>query len=329
MQAYRQAQSDSSHPRQKPLVSLLSAKQNQAAGFGPVVHPDLGIKIYDPGDPGPDEGCSELDVNEETQFAAGCMDSGDAFDLYSCTCDSSSGGGGGGGEDGNPPPDVTIVAWVNGSAITLPGGANIVLQGVLQNANAAEIAACAVEVSDWVTGNRGAVITYTDQQYASAWLLKNSANSPPPDPISPSALLAGADYRLFNDNTLGTVVGSTADPCKTGNVTGWGISLAGDYSRYDGNIGISPSGQIYQVNEGQVGLADQAVNLTLNGRSTPWIWSVIEFDIWGDFTGNLHAMFPTYSVYVDNNLVAVYPQSAASDFIAQGGSYQLVPSQIP
>ena len=38
--------------------------------------------------------------------------------------------------------------------------------------------------------------------------------------------------------------------------------------------------------------------------------------------------FPTYSVYVNGNLVVTYPQSSVADFVAHDQTYQRTPSQI-
>jgi hypothetical protein len=93
--------------------------------------------------------------------------------------------------------------------------------------------------------------------------------------------------------------------------------------------GTSASGQSFQLSEGRIGSTGQAVNQTINGASTPWIWTVIEFNSSGTPTYSQIAMFPTYSVYVNGALKATDPQSALSAFIAQNSSYQLSPSQIP
>ena len=71
------------------------------------------------------------------------------------------------------------------------------------------------------------------------------------------------------------------------------------------------------------------MNLTLNGTSTPWIFSAIEVNSSGIPTYSQVSMFPTFSVYINGTLTATYPQSSVSAFIAQNASYQLTRSQIP
>ena len=277
--------------------------------------------------PGGDNLCPALTMVEEDEADEACDDDGGLYDLETCDCSIPGGDGGGGG--GGAVPDVTVIAWVNASAVALPSGENAALQAYLQNGTALQIAGCISQIGDWIKGDRDAVVTTIDTAYANAWLLRNSGNSQPPSTIVPGAQLSGGNFRLFNDYELGTRVGSTPDPCKTGNITGWYPTAPGDPSPHDGAVGFSPFYMYYQLNEGQIGGAGQLVNWTLNQSSTPWIWSVVEFDEWGIPTTAGHAMFPTYSVYVNGTLTAIYPQSSAAAFIAQNDTYQLTPSQIP
>jgi hypothetical protein len=65
----------------------------------------------------------------------------------------------------------------------------------------------------------------------------------------------------------------------------------------------------YRTTEGRIGPTGQAINRTINGGTTPWIWSVIEFDSSGNLIVPIdHAMFPTYSIYWNGNLVQTCPQ---------------------
>jgi hypothetical protein len=255
-----------------------------------------------------------------------CEDDGGTYDLDNCTCDGGSGGDGGGG---GGAPEVTVIAWLNAGAISLPTGANSILQAALQNSTAAQAALCAAEVGDWVTGNRGAVVTPADAAYGTAWLAKNSGNIPPPATIVPNTILLGGNFRLFSDTLSYTYqVGSTPDPCNTGKITGWYPSLPGEASPYNG-MGTSPSGLPYLLTEGRIGDVGQIVNATLNQTSTPWIWNAIESDINETPSVVSHAMFPTYSVYVNGTLTNTYPQSSVSTFAAENDTYELTPSQLP
>jgi hypothetical protein len=233
--------------------------------------------------------------------------------------------------------EITIIAWVNGNAPDLnplPTGENSTLQGNLQNGTFSQQVVCALQVSKWIAGAATNITTSADQAYANAWLVKNSANTAPPSTITPSVELAGGNYRLFNDFggsglPLGPQVGSTPDPCKTGFLDWAG---AGQPSQYEGYSSTSPAGQVYQINEGRIGTAGQAGSMTINGgRTVPWIWSVIEFNS-ANGTPNLsppHAMFPTYSLYVNGTLTYTFAQSTVAAFTAQDQTYQLTPSQIP
>jgi hypothetical protein len=173
--------------------------------------------------------------------------------------------------------------------------------------------------------------TSNDTAYANAWLLANSANTAPPPTITPSAQYSGGNYRLFNDfggnRPIGYNVGVTPDPCNTGVILG-GVA-AGQPSQYMGASGTSPTGKVYQLAEGRIGKVGQAASQTMNnGRTVPWLWSVIEFDASGNPTCSDVGMFPTSSVYVNGSLVVTYPQSSVASFVAKDGTYQRTPSQI-
>jgi hypothetical protein len=97
-----------------------------------------------------------------------------------------------------------------------------------------------------------------------------------------------------------------------------------------GGTGISPSSETYQLAERRVGTIGQVVNQTINQTlSTPWIWSVIEFDPWGHPSYSLNSNFPTIWVYTNGVLTAKYPPMPLSTFVGHDASYQLTPSQIP
>ncbi len=70
---------------------------------------------------------------------------------------------------------------------------------------------------------------------------------------------------------------------------------------------------------------------TINGRSTPWIWSVVRFNLQSELDPQAidHAIFPTYSLYEDGQLVATFPQANHEAFIALDATYQRLPSEIP
>ena len=74
----------------------------------------------------------------------------------------------------------------------------------------------------------------------------------------------------------------------------------------------------------------QAGSQTINsGRTVPWIWSAIEFDANGNPYYADHALFSTYSVYVNGSLVETYNQSAVATFVALNESYYRKPSDLP
>jgi hypothetical protein len=220
-------------------------------------------------------------------------------------------------------PEVTVVAWVNGNAITLPTGENSSLQSTLNSS-----LNCGPLILHWEGGTKTYLNGPADVAYANAFLVKNSANSAPPATVTGSYVSSG-NFRLFNDfggsGSPNNKVGSTPSPCP--GIAGWFSSSGQQYA--NSGPGTSGSGQSYQLTEGRIGSTGQAVNQTINGTSTPWIWTVIEFNSSGTPTYSQVSMFPTFSVYVNGALKQTYAQSALSSFIALSASYQLMPSQIP
>jgi hypothetical protein len=97
---------------------------------------------------------------------------------------------------------------------------------------------------------------------------------------------------------------------------------------YMGAIGTSNSGKIYLISEGRIGTVGQAVNLTLTGNTTPWIYSAIEFDSSGN-PSIATGMFPTYTVYKNGQFFAKIPQSAVAAFASYNQSYELTGSNVP
>lgn len=222
--------------------------------------------------------------------------------------------------------EVTVIAWVNGDLISLPQYDNPELAYDLSYPPS-----CAWDVLQWSIGNRVQLTSGADVGYANAFLLKNSANAAPPASLTPSSFYTQRQsYRLFNDygapNFSGYSVGITPDPCNSGFIPNW--LKAGQASTYNGATGVSSSGQFYQLAEGRLGKVGQAVNQTLNGLSTPWIWSVVEFNSSGAPTFSDVSMFPSFAVYVNGILNWTHTQSDVASFMQNDASYQRAPWQI-
>lgn len=232
--------------------------------------------------------------------------------------------------------DVVVVSWVDSSVVTLPSGASSLLTGSLNTPGT-----CSLMLLDWAVGIPTFLFGSAEVDYANAFLLKNSGNSRPPATIDPDSTLAGGDFRLFNrfqatftqtgsaisNLTVlksAAVVGTTPDPC------GLVPNASGEAHPSNGANGVTSSGTgVFQLAEGRLGSLGQRVNATINGRTTPWIWSVIRFDASGALTPLDHAIFPTYSVYKDGTLTATFPQSAPSAFISKDARYQRNTSEVP
>lgn len=227
-------------------------------------------------------------------------------------------------------PRVTIIAWINANApdlVNLPSGANPTLMGKLT----VGALSCVVELTAWSAGISKDLHGSADTAYANAWLIKHSGNAEPPPTIDQTTQLNGGDYRLFNDfrgNSQGFCkVGITPDPCKTTSFIP-GRLEEGEASSYNGS-NTSRSGKMYQLVEGRLGEVGQLISFTINGRTVPWIFDVIEFDLTGTETTTISATFPTYSVYQNGIRTAVYPQSSVAEFATKDQCYQLTPSDIP
>lgn len=232
--------------------------------------------------------------------------------------------------------DVVVVAWVNADAIGLPGPAN---QQLVDNLNTPGF--CSAQLAAWVAGVPVDLGSDTDRAYANAFLLKNSGNAEPPLGIDPNAFLAGGNFRLFNrfkvkftrtGNQISNptflqataAVGKTPDPC------GVLPPLSAEaHAIGNGAKGLTVSGKaVYHLTEGRIGGAGQSASLTINGRTVPWIWTVVRFDAFGNLNFLDRAIFPTYYVYKNGQVTHAMPQSSVSAFISLDHTYQRFPHEI-
>jgi hypothetical protein len=245
-----------------------------------------------------------------------------------------------------PNAEVTIVAWIDGNAITLPSGENSKLAtdfpptGPLGPVYLEQYTACITQTAQLGTGHLGDVSTASDKAYANAWLLKFSANQDPGSSIPNTFMSQTSSFRFFNDYAPGlgisnTAVGKTLDPC------GSGIGVSGVANPNDGKVDTSFYGDQYQLAEVRVGQAGQTGWKTLNNkREIPWVWSVIEFDKNGypdlgriqnasptNPTTN-YQIFPTYSVYVNGKLTYKTKQGTPAAFASLPPGSELSPSSI-
>ena len=231
--------------------------------------------------------------------------------------------------------DITVIAWVDASKITLPKPQTDALRNNLNRPGV-----CSILLSTWVLNQQTNLNGQADRDYANAWLLIHSANSSPPRSIDPNLEKDIGDFRLFNRFQIKSrgdisqptafpneppTVGSTADPCGTP------VKQPGQDHPNNGFRGIDSAGQgVAQLVEGRLGTIGQTINTTINGGTTPWIWNVIEFDSTGSIVLPVdHAMFPTYSIYLNGSLVSTCSQSDPGSFIAQNSTYRRLPSDIP
>jgi hypothetical protein len=233
--------------------------------------------------------------------------------------------------------DVVVIGWVNSNAIDLPSGANL---GLVVDLNVTET--CLATLFFWSQGVAVDLFSNADRAYANAFLVKNSGNAEPPNSsINPTAIQLGGDFRLFNrfkvqfsvfngqitnPQYLQSVsqVGSTPNPCNR-----LLPSPSGQVHPFNGAGGVVFGRTVYQLTEGRIGSTGQDVSRTINGRTVPWIWSVIKFNALGEIITSDNAIyFPTYYVYKNGQLIQIYPQSPLSIFVQKDESWQRYPWEI-
>jgi hypothetical protein len=168
---------------------------------------------------------------------------------------------------------------------------------------------CIKQLFAWFIQNPLNLVTAQDIAYANAWMFQNASNTPGPPavlttPASTSQLTGG--FKLFNDfggtgSSNTAQIGKSPFPCP-GAPPGW-FSATGEANYWNEYSNASPSGMIYQINEGAMALPAQPIFFTVNGHKTPWIWSVIEFSPSGSNSNVYTQVFPTYSIYINGVLV--------------------------
>jgi len=232
--------------------------------------------------------------------------------------------------------DVVVIGWVDGNTITLPQDASFELKVALNTSTAT----CLEQVGSWALGFPVNLSSDSDRAYANAFLLKNSANKKPPNPINPSMVLSNGDFRLFNRLQVQftvsngqisnpqylqsvSAVGSTPNPCNR-----LFPYLAGEVHLWNGDKAVIFGRTVYQLNEGRIGSTGQDVSRTINRRTVPWIWNVIKFDRNGVINILDNSQFPTYSVYKNGQLLYSFPQIALPSFILKDETWQRYPWQI-
>jgi hypothetical protein len=266
--------------------------------------------------------------------------------------------------------DTTAIAWVDGSQVqlvpppNLPGGDPDPIWDQLVGLGST---VCGDTLLDWSNLGQTGVgvsnngLTSAEIAFANEFVISGSANPSPPTQLQQdqSSLINGQQYRLYQRFQayweLGpnggfsasqppsvleswVAVGVTPEPC-----TGYQVpilSLPVQQNALNGHYGLTSNGLwLYQVNEARLGPEGQGVNQFLNGTAgadftttTPWIWSVIQFDANGytqtfapnttnSTTQNLGS-FPAYWIYTNGYLAYAIGQSSLAGFIALNSTFQ-------
>jgi hypothetical protein len=243
--------------------------------------------------------------------------------------------------------DILVVAWVDAGPpradlARLSSQADILIKVDLSNP-----VTCNSTALSWLLGIPIDLLSNADRQYANAFLLSNSGNGQPAASVDYDAVGDAADYRLWNrlqvsiDDAVPAVsfiqqptprTGMTPNPCGGAFLPLVPASEPSEAHPDNGADGLTNAQDgVFQLGEGRLGAHGQTINKTINGHTTPWIWSVIRFDLLGNLAPSAidHQIFPTYYVYADGQLIATYPQSAAATFIALDDSSQRLPGDVP
>lgn len=237
-------------------------------------------------------------------------------------------------------PDIVVVAWVDAGPAeaarqALEGSAGWYLKLDLHSIM------CNPTLGLWTLGVPIDLLNDNDRRYANAFLLANSGNARPPQNISPEAVQAGGDYRLFGryqvaiEDIAGPVVETIQQASQVGitpNPCGWGPNGSPDIHPDNGRNGLTGSRTAAaNLTSGRLGSEGQSANQTINGHSTPWIWNVIRFNLDAqlDPASIDRAIFPTYTLYEDGQQINNFPQANHEQFIALDDTYQRRWTDIP
>ncbi len=249
--------------------------------------------------------------------------------------------------------DITVVGWINAAAVTFPVSSSVspdLLGDLAQH--------CPTTLGRFLIGDRSLINSDFDRQYANAFLIANSGNHEPPQTLDFNPYVKAGDFRAYNrvqaklsaqgEQLLSAeflsssaINGNTVDSCHSALTPGF--LLTPELHPDNGAKGITASKlHAFQLNEGRVGSAGQAVNMTLNACSSkdaaglcnapssptvPYIWSFPLFDFQGQYTVG-HQIFPSYYVYENGKLVNRIGQSALEEFIKLNSSSQMKRTDI-
>ena len=236
---------------------------------------------------------------------------------------------------------VTVVAWVDGTAINPNGlapnasskvhrwfagmapAAGPIDRGVCYTVMTHLYAASKAEFPPkfWYYFSKRSVAE--DSLYAQAMLLKSTANAKPKDLAS---VMSSGDYRLINDFQISygaalaartphslAKVGRTPLPCGLEPLLSEEIKDRLSRSdahpeMHDKRLCRNGLDTVMQVSQGRLGKTGRNIQqlLSVDTRSAdqmvPWIWATVEFNRSGEVSRTRKQMFPTYYVYINGEL---------------------------
>lgn len=214
----------------------------------------------------------------------------------------------------------TVVAWIDRDLIdpeSIAPNANEALKDILANP-----LLCYGQLALWYTGGRGPVQSSADVLYAKAFLVNKTSNDPPPVNLTEKFFQKTTAYKLWNDfqvNAGGVVVqrariGETTLPCSFKPKATFGGEVHPENEKTEWNADRT---MLSQINEARIGTAAQRIERAIDpkGPPTPWIWSILGFDIQGN-TKIATQIFPTYSVYLDGTFCGNRVQDELARFVS-------------
>uniref|UniRef100_Q01T07 Bacterial repeat domain-containing protein n=1 Tax=Solibacter usitatus (strain Ellin6076) TaxID=234267 RepID=Q01T07_SOLUE len=250
--------------------------------------------------------------------------------------------------------DITVISWIDGQPIQLPGEASATVAGWMTDpiqCHLATLTWAAAGALQSPTAPPYDVGAPNDILYINAYMYKNSADPPPPQSLTDSerdrihsnkSLYRGfsrfqAYYEVdpaFNNalaSTMGVLkhdadVGATPDFCLGGY-----LAQEGEAHIRNKTGGIRPD-YAWWLNEFRVGTLGQNANAYLNKRgqdpytAMPWVWALIQLDKNGKVvpliqgTQGTAQIFPTYWVYSFDVLTQTVSQLGIQSLIALDGT---------
>jgi len=257
--------------------------------------------------------------------------------------------------------DTTEVAWIDASTIdTLLANQNVDPASSVFNLTSP--GSCVLTLNNWAAAGRLGYgrtsngLADPEVILANDLIFKGASNPRPSYPSIDTDLFSSvstayklyqrfqAYYEIVNGQISSfrtlhaqAILGVTEDPC-------FGlVNFAAETAFDNATTGISQAKDyVYQINEGRKAKLGQYTDQFLNGidttasvaqdgPATPYIWSVIQFDVNGKTralrSGTVYdnvSVFPTFWTYSGSSFLFAQPQGSVQSLTSLGSSYQFL-----